>query len=402
MDQVHRGPGAALSPGQQIMDLFQVAIAFLVGIIIRPAIVALAKGETIDFSMNLKYLGLSFRIGDSDKTSKRKPTPDEEPKKEAISDEESGDENTPGDEPKKETVLYKESGEETTPADESKKEAISHEESGDENAPGDEPQKETNSDEESGDETNPDDKPKDEASPGKEQGEAGGAAAGSGVLLCRAERAQHCSGELCCPCSCPFCPLLFSFSGSKGKAIRAAIGATVGAGVALIGLPVVISAVGFTGAGIAAGSIAAKMMSAAAIANGGGVAAGSTVAVLQSIGAAGFSLGTKIGLTSVLSSAGAASGSWLSKSKKPPSDKPPNKKPPSNKPGMLKIQATNASVKVTQVTNIRSRQLLTMNPREAKQVEHKALPYTMAGAGKPPKTLRALPPLSKALDSLEQ
>ncbi|NWR11432.1 IFI27 protein, partial [Paradoxornis webbianus] len=79
-------------------------------------------------------------------------------------------------------------------------------------------------------------------------------------------------------------------------------------GMALIGLPLAIGALGFTGAGIAAGSIAAKMMSAAAIANGGGVAAGSTVAVLQSIGAAGFSLGAKIGLTSVLGSAGAASG----------------------------------------------------------------------------------------------
>ncbi|NXR65606.1 IF27A protein, partial [Rhadina sibilatrix] len=77
---------------------------------------------------------------------------------------------------------------------------------------------------------------------------------------------------------------------------------------ALIGIPVAIGALGFTGAGIAAGSIAAKMMSAAAIANGGGVAAGSTVAVLQSVGAAGFSLGTKIGLTTLLSSAGAAGG----------------------------------------------------------------------------------------------
>uniref|UniRef100_A0A8C3Y2R1 Uncharacterized protein n=1 Tax=Catharus ustulatus TaxID=91951 RepID=A0A8C3Y2R1_CATUS len=58
----------------------------------------------------------------------------------------------------------------------------------------------------------------------------------------------------------------------------------VPAGVALVGIPLFISALGFTGAGIAAGSIAAKMMSAAAIANGGGVAAGSTVAVLQSVG----------------------------------------------------------------------------------------------------------------------
>ena len=41
---------------------------------------------------------------------------------------------------------------------------------------------------------------------------------------------------------------------------------------------------GFTGAGIAASSIAAKMMSVAAVANGGGVAAGSLVATLQSVG----------------------------------------------------------------------------------------------------------------------
>ncbi|KAK1339440.1 hypothetical protein QTO34_020123 [Cnephaeus nilssonii] len=41
---------------------------------------------------------------------------------------------------------------------------------------------------------------------------------------------------------------------------------------------------GFTSTGIAASSIAAKMMSSAAIANGGGVAAGSLVATLQSVG----------------------------------------------------------------------------------------------------------------------
>ncbi|KAG7226223.1 hypothetical protein INR49_002962 [Caranx melampygus] len=53
--------------------------------------------------------------------------------------------------------------------------------------------------------------------------------------------------------------------------------------------PVVLGAIGFTSAGIAASSYAASMMSAAAIANGGGVAAGSLVAVLQSAGAAGLS-----------------------------------------------------------------------------------------------------------------
>lgn len=56
------------------------------------------------------------------------------------------------------------------------------------------------------------------------------------------------------------------------------------AGLLLVGIPMTVSALGFTSAGIAAGSVAAKMMSAAAIANGGGVAAGSSVAVLQSIG----------------------------------------------------------------------------------------------------------------------
>lgn len=53
---------------------------------------------------------------------------------------------------------------------------------------------------------------------------------------------------------------------------------------AVAAAPVVLGAAGFTSAGIAAGSVAAKMMSAAAVANGGGVAAGSVVAALQSAG----------------------------------------------------------------------------------------------------------------------
>lgn len=56
------------------------------------------------------------------------------------------------------------------------------------------------------------------------------------------------------------------------------------AGVVVLGIPAAVCALGFTSTGIVAGSVAAKMMSAAAIANGGGVAAGSTVAVLQSVG----------------------------------------------------------------------------------------------------------------------
>ena len=49
-------------------------------------------------------------------------------------------------------------------------------------------------------------------------------------------------------------------------------------------VPVVLGAMGFTGAGIAASSIAAKMMSVAVVASVGGVAAGSLVATLQSVG----------------------------------------------------------------------------------------------------------------------
>lgn len=89
------------------------------------------------------------------------------------------------------------------------------------------------------------------------------------------------------------------------KAKKAVIGAAVGVGVALVGIPAGIAALGFTGAGIASASIAASMMSAAAVANGGGVAAGSLVATLQSVGAAGFAAATKFMMASALGSVGA-------------------------------------------------------------------------------------------------
>ncbi|XP_030320065.1 interferon alpha-inducible protein 27-like protein 2 isoform X2 [Calypte anna] len=79
---------------------------------------------------------------------------------------------------------------------------------------------------------------------------------------------------------------------------KTAIGAAAGAGLAL-SIPAVVSAMGFTAGGILAGSLAAKMMSAAAIANGGGVPAGSIVALLQSIGAAGLSAGAQAALASL-------------------------------------------------------------------------------------------------------
>ncbi|TEA32967.1 hypothetical protein DBR06_SOUSAS7410017 [Sousa chinensis] len=91
------------------------------------------------------------------------------------------------------------------------------------------------------------------------------------------------------------------------------------AAVAVGAVPVVLGAMGFTGAGIAASSLAAKMMSAAAIANGGGVAAGSLVATLQSVGAAGLSMSSNI----ILGSAGSALGAWLwGRKKKAPSSPP--------------------------------------------------------------------------------
>ncbi|XP_016834650.1 interferon alpha-inducible protein 27-like protein 2A [Cricetulus griseus] len=72
------------------------------------------------------------------------------------------------------------------------------------------------------------------------------------------------------------------------------IGAAIGGVGAVIAAPIALGIVGFTGAGITAGSLAAQMMSSAAIANGGGVAAGSLVATLQSVGAAGLSTTSKI------------------------------------------------------------------------------------------------------------
>jgi hypothetical protein len=60
------------------------------------------------------------------------------------------------------------------------------------------------------------------------------------------------------------------------------VGAAIAGGVvAVVAAPVVLGAAGFTGAGIAAGSVGSSMMSAFAIANGGGVVAGGVVAVLQ-------------------------------------------------------------------------------------------------------------------------
>ncbi|XP_031508109.1 interferon alpha-inducible protein 27, mitochondrial-like [Papio anubis] len=83
---------------------------------------------------------------------------------------------------------------------------------------------------------------------------------------------------------------------------RIATVVVIGGVVAVEAVPMVLSAMGFTATGITSSSIAAKRMSAAAIANGGGVAPGSLVATLQSLGGTGLSGLTKF----ILGSTGSA------------------------------------------------------------------------------------------------
>ncbi|XP_006925614.1 interferon alpha-inducible protein 27-like protein 2 [Pteropus alecto] len=111
--------------------------------------------------------------------------------------------------------------------------------------------------------------------------------------------------------------------------IAATVAAAVTGGVVAVGsVPVLLTAAGFTGAGIAASSLAAKMMSATAIANGGGVPAGSLVATLQSAGAAGLSKSSNILLGMAGSSLGGLAGSflggWFGYSKASSSSPPPD------------------------------------------------------------------------------
>ncbi|XP_031597938.1 interferon alpha-inducible protein 27-like protein 2 [Oreochromis aureus] len=64
---------------------------------------------------------------------------------------------------------------------------------------------------------------------------------------------------------------------------------SAGAGGVVILTPAIVAGMGFTSAGIVAGSIAAKLMSLFAVFGGGGVVAGGLIATLQSWGAAGLS-----------------------------------------------------------------------------------------------------------------
>jgi hypothetical protein len=74
----------------------------------------------------------------------------------------------------------------------------------------------------------------------------------------------------------------------------------------------VLSIIGFTAAGPAAGTMASNMMSAAAIANGGGIASGSTVSVLQGA-AMGGSPAVAAGIGTATVAAGVSIGARLAK-----------------------------------------------------------------------------------------
>ncbi|XP_029982009.1 interferon alpha-inducible protein 27-like protein 2 [Sphaeramia orbicularis] len=84
------------------------------------------------------------------------------------------------------------------------------------------------------------------------------------------------------------------------------IGIAAGAVFSVVSVPAVLGFIGFKSIGIAAGTLAAKMMSWIAVLNGGGVPAGSLVALLQSIAMGGLSMAAKV----ILAGAGGAVG-WL-------------------------------------------------------------------------------------------
>ncbi|GLD94314.1 hypothetical protein PINS_up002927 [Pythium insidiosum] len=106
---------------------------------------------------------------------------------------------------------------------------------------------------------------------------------------------------------------------ATAAATGAGVGAGVGFGLWAIAGPAA-NAIGFGAGGIAAGSTAASMMSAAAVANGGGVAAGSAVAVLQSIGAVGLATPVGLGLVATGAAVGGVAAGIAHMKKKPEPD----------------------------------------------------------------------------------
>jgi len=75
----------------------------------------------------------------------------------------------------------------------------------------------------------------------------------------------------------------------------AAVGVAAGA-AAVVAAPAVLSGVGFTAGGVAAGSLAASIQS---VFYGGSVAAGSAFALAQSAGAAGIGLGSNAAISGI-------------------------------------------------------------------------------------------------------
>ena len=99
--------------------------------------------------------------------------------------------------------------------------------------------------------------------------------------------------------SCSIQRQLLYFSGLLPYA---AVGAAVGAGTVLV-FPVILGAVGFTGAGVAAGSVAASIQSAV---YGGSVASGSVFALLQSAGTASIATAGNTAIGGILGGIGAS------------------------------------------------------------------------------------------------
>jgi hypothetical protein len=105
-------------------------------------------------------------------------------------------------------------------------------------------------------------------------------------------------------------PCLPSQTTSEETMKKLAIGGSVAVASAVVApfaVMGIVTGLGFTSGGIAAGSAGAAMMSAEALASGGMIAAGGTVATLQSIGAAGLGLAG----TSAAMSAGAVVGAGI-------------------------------------------------------------------------------------------
>ncbi|XP_069731273.1 interferon alpha-inducible protein 27-like protein 2A [Phaenicophaeus curvirostris] len=93
--------------------------------------------------------------------------------------------------------------------------------------------------------------------------------------------------------------------------VGSAIGLTLGLGASMAVVPAALHLVGFTKGGIAAGSLAARMMSLTAIANGGRVAAGSLVAIGQSLGAAGLPAAVKAAFAAIGTVFGTVIGTFI-------------------------------------------------------------------------------------------